>query len=48
MILLVKLCPTDSPLKTYFNTKVKVAQLKAARKAQKKDKDNAGKRGPIA
>jgi hypothetical protein len=34
-------------LKTFFNTKVKIAQLKAARKAQK-DKDNAENKGPVA
>ena len=43
----IKFYPTDSFLQTYFNTKVKVAQLKAARKAQK-DKDNAKNKGPVA
>lgn len=33
--------------KTFFNTKVKIAQLKAARKAQK-DKGNAENKGPVA
>jgi len=32
---------------TFFNTKVKIAQLKAARKAQK-DKDTAENKGPVA
>lgn len=44
---LIKFYPTHSSLKTYFNTKVKIAQLKAARKAQK-DKDNAENKGPVA
>jgi len=34
-------------LGTYFNTKVKIAQLKAARKAQK-DKGNAANKDPVA
>jgi len=39
--------PTHSLLKTFFNTKVKVAQLKAARKAQK-DKGSAEEKRPVA
>lgn len=44
---LIKFYPTHSSLKTYFSTKVKIAQLKAARKAQK-DKGNAENKGPVA